>query len=109
ASGVLSSAQRHTHFLDSPRMKRVMERSDFCFADLKQRTQSVFLVLPPDRLGAYARWLRLMISQSLTEMVRARNGTSLSDSVTGSEAATTTFGKRKRAVPANKSVLFLLD
>ncbi len=74
ASGVLSSAQRHTPFLDSRRMKRVMERSDFCFTDLKQRTQSVFLVLPPDRLGTYARWLRLMISQSLTEMVNARKG-----------------------------------
>ncbi|KQR29886.1 conjugal transfer protein TraG [Rhizobium sp. Leaf155] len=109
ASGVLSSAQRHTHFLDSPRMKRVMERSDFQFIDLKQRTQSVFLVLPPDRLGTYARWLRLMISQSLTEMVRDRNGTSLSDSVSGSEAATTTLGKQKKEAPANKPVLFLLD
>ena len=109
ASGVLSSAQRHTHFLDSPRMKRVMERSDFCFADLKQRTQSVFLVLPPDRLGTYARWLRLMISQSLTEMVGTRNGASPLESVTPPEVAATSFCKRKRAVPANKSVLFLLD
>jgi type IV secretion system protein VirD4 len=72
ATGVLSSAQRHTHFLDSPRMTAVMARSDFAFADLKTRTASVFLVLPPDRLGSYARWLRLMVSQSLRETVRAR-------------------------------------
>lgn len=72
ATGVLSAAQRHTHFLDSPRMTAVMARSDFAFADLKTRTASVFLVLPPDRLGAYARWLRLMVSQSLQETVRAR-------------------------------------
>jgi len=72
ATGVLSSAQRHTHFLDSPRMTAVMARSDFAFADLKTRTASVFLVLPPDRLGSYARWLRLMVSQSLQETVRAR-------------------------------------
>ncbi len=109
ASGVLSSAQRHTHFLDSPRMKRVMERSDFQFIDLKQRTQSVFLVLPPDRLSTYARWLRLMISQSLTEMVRDRNGASPSQSITASEVTATTFGKQKKVAPANKSVLFLLD
>ncbi|QYA08685.1 type IV secretory system conjugative DNA transfer family protein [Agrobacterium larrymoorei] len=70
ASGVLSSAQRHTHFLDSPRMERVMQRSDFDFCDLKRAIQTVFLVLPPDRLSSYARWLRLMISQSLMEMAR---------------------------------------
>ncbi|TBN14147.1 type IV secretory system conjugative DNA transfer family protein [Agrobacterium cavarae] len=109
ASGVLSSAQRHTHFLDSPRMKQVMERSDFQFIDLKQRTQSVFLVLPPDRLGTYARWLRLMITQSLTEMVRDRHGASPSQSITASEAAATSFCKQKKVAPANKSVLFLLD
>ncbi len=38
AAGVLSAAQRHTHFLDSPRMARVLGRSDFRFADLKSRT-----------------------------------------------------------------------
>ena len=35
ASGVCSAAQRHTHFLDSPRMTAVMARSDFDFAALK--------------------------------------------------------------------------
>lgn len=40
ATGVLSAAQRHTHFL----------------------------VLPPDCLGTYARWLHLMVTQSLQAM-----------------------------------------
>ena len=70
AAGVLSSAQRHTHFLDSPRMAAVMEHSDFGFAELKERTCSLFLVLPPDRLDAYARWLRLMVAQSLSALAR---------------------------------------
>ncbi len=70
ASGVLSAAQRHTHFLDSPRMTAVLGRSDFSFGDLKSRTATIFLVLPPDRLGAYSRWLRLMIARSLTDMAR---------------------------------------
>ena len=72
AAGVLSSAQRHTHFLDSPRMTAVLSRSAFRFADLKARTATVFLVLPPDRLETYARWLRLMVSQSLLEMARSQ-------------------------------------
>lgn len=69
-AGVLSAAQRHTHFLDSPRMSAVLARSDFRFADLKRRNISVFLVLPPDRLATYSRWLRLLVSQSLTDMAR---------------------------------------
>lgn len=69
AAGVLSAAQRHTHFLDSPRMSAVMSRSDFAFADLKAQTATVFLVLPPDRLGSYSRWLRLLVAQGLQAMV----------------------------------------
>ena len=70
AAGVLSSAQRHTHFLDSPRMTKVLGRSDFRFGNLKTRNETVFLVLPPDRLSTYSRWLRLLVSQSLLDMAR---------------------------------------
>ncbi|MGV1768402.1 type IV secretory system conjugative DNA transfer family protein [Rhizobium rhizogenes] len=70
AAGVLSAAQRHTHFLDSPRMTAVLGRSDFRFADLKRNNVTVFLVLPPDRLSTYSRWLRLLASQSLLDMAR---------------------------------------
>jgi type IV secretion system protein VirD4 len=70
AAGVLSSAQRYTHFLDSPRMIGVLSRSDFRFADLKHQNVTVFLVLSPDRLSTYSRWLRLLVSQSLLDMVR---------------------------------------
>ena len=62
AAGVLSAAQRHTHFLDSPRMAAVLGGSDFTFAGLKDAPATVFLVLPPDRLASYARWLRLMVA-----------------------------------------------
>lgn len=71
ASGVLSTAQRHTHFLDSPRMTAVLGRSDFDFGNLRDRGGTVFLALPPDRVAAYARWLRLMVAQSLQDLVRA--------------------------------------
>ena len=71
AAGVLSSAQRHTHFLDSPRMTAVLGRSDFRFEELKERTCTVFLVLPPDRLNTHARWLRLMVVQALNVTVRS--------------------------------------
>jgi type IV secretion system protein VirD4 len=71
ATGVLSAAQRHTHFLDSPRMTAALDHSDFDFGDLKRRIATVFFVLPPDRLATYARWLRLMVIQSLQDLARA--------------------------------------
>ena len=71
AAGVLSAAQRHTHFLDSPRLTKVLSRSDFSFTNLKQQTATVFLVLPPDRLSTYSRWLRLLVTQSLIDMARS--------------------------------------
>ena len=70
AAGVQSAAQRHTHFLDSPRMHRVLDESYFSFADLKRQNITVFLVLPPDRLSTYSRWLRLLVTQSLLDMAR---------------------------------------
>ena len=78
AAGVLSSAQRHTHFLDSPRMSAALSRSDFSFAELKLRTASVFLVLPPDRLATHARWLRLLIAQAINELARSPSRTPMS-------------------------------
>lgn len=82
AAGVLSSAQRHTHFLDSPRMARVLDRSDFSFGDLKAGVVSVFLVLPPEHLGVHARWLRLMVVQAIGTLARTpRHGEEGSTSV----------------------------
>jgi len=70
SASIISTAQRHTNFLDSPRMANVLTRSDFRFSDLKRSTVTVFLVLPPDRIDAYSRWLRLMVTQSITDMAR---------------------------------------
>ncbi len=70
AASVLSNAQRHTHFLDSPRIARCLARSDFHFSNLRHRIASVFLVLPPNRMDAYSRWLRLLVSQALQDIAR---------------------------------------
>ncbi|WP_386630721.1 type IV secretory system conjugative DNA transfer family protein [Sulfitobacter geojensis] len=70
AASVMSNAQRHTHFMDSPRIAKVLSRSDFYFSDLRHRITSVFLVLPPNRMDAYSRWLRLLVSQALQDIAR---------------------------------------
>lgn len=71
AAGVLSGAQRHTHFLDSSRIARTTATSDFEFATLKARPATLYLVLPPDRLDTYSRWLRLMVTQAISALSRS--------------------------------------
>jgi len=70
-SSVLATAQSHTHFLDSPRIRESLSRSDFRFEDLKAKPTSIYLILPADRLKTFDRWLRLLIQQAIT--VNARN------------------------------------
>jgi type IV secretion system protein VirD4 len=69
-SGVVSTAQSHTHFLDSPRMAAVLNASNCDFSRLKSGGMSVYLILPTDRMDGYARWLRLMIACALLAMAR---------------------------------------
>lgn len=70
ASSVLSTAQRHTKFLDSDRMTKVLgSAAGMSFAELKQKTgTTIFLCIPPDRLDTYGRWLRLMVNEALVDM-----------------------------------------
>ena len=69
-SSVISAAQSHTHFLDSPRMARVLGETTVPLDALRAAPTSVYLVLPPARLESYARWLRLMIGCALTAVTR---------------------------------------
>jgi type IV secretion system protein VirD4 len=70
-SSVLASAQAHTHFLDSPRIRASLAASDFKFEDLKAKKLTVYLILPADRLSTFNRWLRVLVQQAIT--VNARN------------------------------------
>ena len=95
-SAVVSTAQSHTHFLDSPRMEAVLGRSTFDPADLRPGHRSghvwgvgdhalpeggagrrphpgplsVYLLLPPDRLDAFSRWLRLSVATTISALAR---------------------------------------
>ncbi|MGA9267616.1 MAG: type IV secretory system conjugative DNA transfer family protein, partial [Rhodomicrobium sp.] len=67
---VLSTTKTQTQWLDDPRMKNVLCRSDFDMADLKLKPTTIYLCLPAMRMGTHARWLRLMIFLALTVMER---------------------------------------
>lgn len=69
-SAVISTAIEQTDFLDSPAMRKVLERSDFALADLKRRKISVFLCLPAGRMATHNRWLRIFINLVIETMER---------------------------------------
>lgn len=71
-SGVISTAQAQTHFLDSPRMTDVLASSSFDLGDLKGGRTTIYLVLPADRLATHNRWLRLMVALCLAALTRDR-------------------------------------
>ena len=108
AASVLSNAQRHTHFLDSPRITVALARSDLDFADLRRGIISVFLVLPPNRLDTHSRWLRLMVAQALQDI--ARDAERPQERHRPPEAASEPPGRPESARTASSGpVLFLLD
>jgi len=71
-SGVISTAQAQTHFLDSPRMANILAGSSFDLSDLKAAPTTIFLVLPADRLATHGRWLRLMVGLTIAGLTRDR-------------------------------------
>ena len=72
--GVLSTARRHTQFLEFESMKSVLSGHDFDLADLKREKCgiSVYLVLPATRMSMCNRWLHLFVNQLLDAMERER-------------------------------------
>lgn len=60
-SGVLSTAQRHTSFLDDPRIAAALAQSDFGFTDLKAKPMTAYVVMPPATLAAQSRFMRILV------------------------------------------------
>jgi type IV secretion system protein VirD4 len=69
-SGVISTAQQNTHFLESPKIQRALSHSDFSFDELEQGQIDIFIVLPAGRLYTYSRFLRMLISIAITSVTR---------------------------------------
>ncbi len=68
-AAVLSTAQSHTHFLDSPAMVEALGKTHGASGVGPSTT---YLILPPERIDGYRRWLRLMIASLLNAITRRR-------------------------------------
>ena len=69
---VLSTARRHTKFLDFPSLQSVLTGHDFDLTDLKTAPSrvTVYLCLPAARLATCSRWFRLFVNLALEAMER---------------------------------------
>jgi type IV secretion system protein VirD4 len=55
---VLSTARRNTAFLDDPRIAACLARTDFNLSNIKTELMTVYLVLPANKIGPNARFVR---------------------------------------------------
>lgn len=71
-TGILAVAGNHTDFIDSQPMKRCLAATTPGFSLAKLKTDpmgiSVFLSLPQRFMNTHSRWLRMMVSLTITEM-----------------------------------------
>lgn len=69
-SAVISTAQASTEIFDSPRLAALTSRSTFRLEDLKNGVMSIFLIVPPEYVGVYQPFLRLMVGLTTAAMTR---------------------------------------
>lgn len=71
---VLSTARRHTKFLDYPPIKASLRTHGFDLEDLKRapRGMTVYLCLPAGRMNTCSRWFRLFVNLALEAMEREK-------------------------------------
>lgn len=69
---VFSSARTQTHWLDSPAMPAVLQKSDFKLGELKTGKMTLYLCLPATRMATHSRWLRLMVMLAIGVMERIK-------------------------------------
>ena len=73
-SGVVSTAQSHTHFLNSPEIQAVLENgpNPLDLNRLATGKLSLYVVLPASKLDAYSRWQRLIVAYALKTITDAK-------------------------------------
>jgi type IV secretion system protein VirD4 len=62
SSAILSTARRHTEFLDSPSIQDAVDGNDIDFRRLKREKMTVYVTLPASRLADNARLFRLVLN-----------------------------------------------
>lgn len=72
-SGVISTVQSNTDFLDTEAMATVLRESTFDLSRLKTDKLSIYLIIPPPYLKSHAAWLRVMIVAALQVLTASQD------------------------------------
>ncbi len=64
-NSILSNADKHTEWLSSPTMKKLLSSSSLDFSQIRKEPTTVYLVVPPNKLETYNRFIRLFLNLSL--------------------------------------------
>lgn len=70
-NSILSCALTQTRWLDSRPMQAELGTGPVDFAVLREAPTTVFLVLPPRRLGTHAAWLRVVLAGIVQALMRS--------------------------------------
>jgi type IV secretion system protein VirD4 len=68
------NAREQTPFLGTETIADNMRRSDFRFAELKDRPTTVYIILPDNRLDVCGHWFRLIVASALDDLWRGGKG-----------------------------------
>jgi type IV secretion system protein VirD4 len=66
---ILSTGLTQTRFLDSRAIKRELAGPPFDFSVMKQRPVTIWLILPARRLVTHAKWLRLILTTAIQQLM----------------------------------------
>jgi type IV secretion system protein VirD4 len=68
---IVSTALTQTEWLDGKLIQRALNSGNFDFSVMKRRPVTVYLILPPRYLVTHSTWLRLMVTATLTPLIRS--------------------------------------
>jgi type IV secretion system protein VirD4 len=76
AQGIMSTAQRHTHFLEVPALVKMLEGHTPRFAEaafeFEGKPITWYLCIPPQQIERCAGWIRLIVSMLLRMMLEGK-------------------------------------
>lgn len=73
-SGIVSSIDRDTSWIDSPQMKRVLQGNGVDLQEAAKGGHKYFIVLPPEFFMTHRAWLRLMVTTFAKAFKRTTTG-----------------------------------
>lgn len=69
-AGVISTAQSNTHFLESPKIQRILSKSEFNPSSLEDGNTDVFIIMSTAKIVMNNRLLRLFVNWTISAISR---------------------------------------